>query len=143
MSVQERIEMTGHIIDSGALTKLMDTVMDLGGDFEVEEQRYGRRKDEPSYIRIEVRAPSDKVLEQILQSCKTLGANLCDDEDVHTEPAPTDGALPDGFYSTTNLRTEVRIDGSWMQVDDQEMDLAIVIDRRARKARCTAMAEVR
>src|SRR5438552_2648832 len=76
MSAQERIEMSGHIIDSGALMKVMDTVMDLGGEFEIEEQRYGRRKDEPSYVRIQVGAPNDKVLEQILLSCQSLGANL-------------------------------------------------------------------
>ncbi|HUZ78625.1 MAG TPA: TIGR00300 family protein [Chloroflexota bacterium] len=143
MSAQERVEMTGHIIDSGALTKLMDTIMDLGGDFEVEDQRYGRRKDEPSYIRLEVRAPTPQVLEQILLSCQTLGANLFDHQDVHTELAPKDGALPNGFYSTTNLRTEVRLNGTWVVVDEQEMDLAIVVDSAASTARCLAMADVR
>ncbi|MGH2365114.1 MAG: TIGR00300 family protein, partial [Chloroflexota bacterium] len=142
MSAQERIEMTGHIIDSGALTKLMDTIMDLGGDFEVEDQRYGRRKDEPSYIRLEVRGPTPQVLEQILLSCQTLGANLYDHQDVRTEPAPKDGALPNGFYSTTNLRTEVRLSGAWVLVDEQEMDLAIVVDSAAGTARCLAMADV-
>src|SRR5438105_4896341 len=123
----ERIEMSGHIIDSGALTKLMDTIMDLGGDFEIEEQRYGRRKDEASHVRLEVRAPNDTVLEQILLSCQSLGANLSDTSDVQTVPAPRDGALPDGFYSTTNLKTEARIGGHWLPVQDQEMDLALVV----------------
>src|SRR5579864_7551071 len=108
MAASEHLEMQGHIIDSGALMKLMDTIMDLGGEFEIEEQRYGRRKEEASYVRLEVRAPTDIILEQILLSCQSLGANLCDTSDVRTVPAPRDGALPDGFYSTTNLRTEVR-----------------------------------
>ena len=143
MSAQERIEMSGHIIDSGALTKLMDTIMDLGGDFEIEEQRYGRRKEEASYVRLEVRAATDKVLEQILLSCQSLGANLYDTSDAHTVAAPRDGALPDNFYSTTNLRTEVRLNGRWIPVEDQEMDLALVIDASAGSARCTPMSDVR
>ncbi len=143
MSFSERLEMQGHIIDSGALMKLMDSIMDLGGEFEIEEQRYGRRKQEPSYVRLQVSAPSHKVLEQILLCCQALGANPLDTSDVHTEPAPRDGALPDGFYSTTNLHTEVRIRGRWVAVQDQEMDLCLVIDEAAGAARCVPMADVR
>lgn len=143
MSASERLEMRGHIIDSGALMKLMDTIMDLGGEFEIEEQSYGRRKEEPSYVRLQVRAPTDKVLEQILLSCQSLGANLYDTSDVLTVPAPRDGALPDGFYSTTNLKTEARINGRWLPVLDQEMDLALVVDPMSGSVRCTPMSDVR
>jgi lysine-ketoglutarate reductase/saccharopine dehydrogenase-like protein (TIGR00300 family) len=142
VSASERLEMRGHIIDSGALMKLMDTIMDLGGEFEIEEQSYGRRKDEPSYVRLEVKAPSTTVLEQILLSCQSLGANLYDTSDVHTVPAPRDGALPDGFYSTTNLKTEARVKGQWLPVLDQEMDLALVVGGDG-QVRCTPMADVR
>ena len=143
MAASEQVEMQGHIIDSGALMKLMDTIMDLGGEFEIEEQRYGRRKDEQSYVRLQVSAPTPVILEQILLSCQSLGANLCDTSDVRTVPAPRDGALPDGFYSTTNLRTEVRIKGQWLLAQDQEMDLAVVVDAQRPAAYCRPMADVR
>jgi lysine-ketoglutarate reductase/saccharopine dehydrogenase-like protein (TIGR00300 family) len=142
VSAAERLEMQGHIIDSGALMKLMDTIMDLGGEFEIEEQRYGRRKEEASYVRLQVKAPTDTVLEQILLSCQSLGANLFDTSDVHTVPAPRDGALPDGFYSTTNLKTEARVNGRWLPVEDQEMDLALVIDGLG-MPRCVPMSDVK
>ena len=29
-----------------------------------------------------------------------------------------DGAFPEGFYSTTNLRTEIRVNGRWTEVAD-------------------------
>jgi len=29
------------------------------------------------------------------------------------EPAPADGVLPDGFFSTSNLPTYVKGDGAW------------------------------
>ena len=39
-----------------------------------------------------------------------------------------DGAFPEGFYSTTNQRTEIRLDGHWIEVADQEMDCGIVVE---------------
>ena len=39
-----------------------------------------------------------------------------------------DGAFPEGFYSTTNFRTQVRLGGEWIDVEDQEMDCGIVVD---------------
>jgi hypothetical protein len=51
MEVKE-IELKGHIIDSFILPKVFDTIMDLGGDFDVTEFRIGKKKTEPSYARI-------------------------------------------------------------------------------------------
>jgi lysine-ketoglutarate reductase/saccharopine dehydrogenase-like protein (TIGR00300 family) len=62
---------------------------------------------------------------------------------VQTEPAPRDGALPDDFYSTTNLPTQVRLGGQWLQVDATEMDLAVVVDGERARARMVPMAEVK
>jgi len=42
-------------------------------------------------------------------------------------PSPKDGCVPDDFYSTTNHRTEVFIDGAWREVADQRMDGVIVV----------------
>src|SRR3989442_8507141 len=53
-----------------------------------------------------------------------------------------DGTFPDVFYSTTNQRTEVRLGGEWIPVEDQEMDCGVVVDEAARSARCIAMCRV-
>lgn len=135
--------MRGHIIDSGALMKVMDTIMDLGGEFDIQEQEYGRRKDEVSYVRMLVSAPNPGVLEHILLSCQSLGANLLEENDARLVPATRDGALPDGFYSTTNLRTEVRVTDDWRLVQEQEMDLALVVDLATASVHCRPMAEVK
>jgi lysine-ketoglutarate reductase/saccharopine dehydrogenase-like protein (TIGR00300 family) len=55
--------------------------------------------------------------------------------------ADIDGALPEGFYSTTNLPTDVRVAGSWIPVDNAEMDCAIVVDDAT--ARTVPMGDVR
>ncbi|MGI6208346.1 MAG: TIGR00300 family protein [Anaerolineae bacterium] len=140
---EEAIRLEGHIIDSLILPRVWDTIMDLGGDFEVEEIRVGRHKQEPSYARLRVFADSEAQLHRILASLQGYGAELLSPDDVRTEPAPKDGVLPNHFYSTTNLPTQVRIGGNWVDVADTEMDLVIVIDWEAGTARTVPMANVR
>ena len=43
-------------------------------------------------------------------------------------PAPADGVLPEGFFSTTNLPTYVRLGGAWRMPREPRMDSAIVLD---------------
>lgn len=43
-------------------------------------------------------------------------------------PAPADGVLPDGFFSTSNMPTYVRIDGVWTMPREPRMDAALVLD---------------
>jgi len=137
------IELEGHIIDSMILPQVMDEVMDRGGDFEVEEIRVGRRKTETSYARLELRAPSLELLDLLVQHARRLGATVPDPEQVRTQPAEGDGVFPEGFYSTTNLETLVRLNGGWVRVENPEMDLGIVVDWANRTARTCPVANVR
>jgi lysine-ketoglutarate reductase/saccharopine dehydrogenase-like protein (TIGR00300 family) len=50
--------------------------------------------------------------------------------DARFEAAPTDGVLPEGFFSTTNLPTYVRVDGSWRMPREPRMDAALVLDEQ-------------
>jgi lysine-ketoglutarate reductase/saccharopine dehydrogenase-like protein (TIGR00300 family) len=142
-TVHEVIELSGHIIDSWTLPRAWDIIMDRGGNFEVEEMRVGVRKTETSYARMKVEAPSSEVLELILSELQQLGVVLVDGDDVKTEPVEQDGVLPAAFYSTTNLPTQVRLGGQWVNVENIEMDVAIVIDRPQRRAYCKPMHEVK
>lgn len=139
----EEIILEGHIIDSWILPKVFDAVMDLGGEFEMQEFRVGRRKDEASFARMKISADSEARLHKILTALQDYGAELVSRDDVQTAPAPCDGALPDDFYSTTNLPTQVRLNGRWVDVSGTEMDLVIVVDREQNRARMIPMADVR
>ncbi len=119
----EIIELSGHIIDSWTLPRAWDTIMDRGGNFEVEEMRVGVRKTESSYARMKVEAPDAEVLELILSELQQLGAVLVDGDDVKSEPVEQDGVLPPSFYSTTNLPTQVRLGGQWVDVENIELPL--------------------
>ena len=139
----ETILLEGHIIDSLILPRVMDAIMDLGGDFDVEEIQVGRHKWETSRARLQVFADSEQQMRQILTTLHELGAQLLDGGDVRTEPAPVDGAVPDDFYSTTNLPTQVRLRGRWVDVQGIEMDLVIVVDWERGRAYTRPIAEVK
>ena len=123
----EEIKLEGHIIDSLILPRTMDTIMDAGGNFDVLEINVGTNKLATSFARLKVFAETQAQMDKILTALQEFGVQLVNSEDARVEPAPADGALPDGFYSTTNLPTEVRINSRWQPVDGTEMDLAVVI----------------
>ncbi len=142
-TVHEIVELSGHIIDSWTLPRAWDTIMDRGGNFNIEEMRVGATKTDPSYVRLKVSAANNDVLELIISELQQLGAVLVHADDVHTARVEKDGVLPAKFYSTTNLPTQVRLYGQWIEVEGIEMDVAIVIDRPLRRAYCKPMHNVR
>ena len=48
--------------------------------------------------------------------------------DARFSVAPADGVLPEGFFSTTNLPTYVRVNGTWRMPREPRMDSALVLD---------------
>ncbi|MGI9149185.1 MAG: TIGR00300 family protein [Chloroflexota bacterium] len=142
MSFSEIVELRGHIIDSYALPQIMDEVMDRGGEFVIQDIQVGRRKDEPSYARIQISAPNRELLELLLNRAQRIGAMPEDVEQVNLVPAPAGGVFPEGFYSTTNLDTAVRVAGNWVPVQWPEMDCAIAVDASTRRAWTVALSDV-
>jgi lysine-ketoglutarate reductase/saccharopine dehydrogenase-like protein (TIGR00300 family) len=139
----EEVEIQGHIIDSLILPKVLDEILTHGGAFVLKDIRIGQRQNDPSYSRIQVRAPSPAVLREILDAIHDHGAVPVSAQDCRIVAADMDGAFPEGFYSTTNYRTQVRLKGEWIDVEDQEMDCGILIDPEGAAARCLPMALVR
>jgi lysine-ketoglutarate reductase/saccharopine dehydrogenase-like protein (TIGR00300 family) len=128
MTVSRTVELDGHIIDSGMMQRVFGLVMDMGGSFHVETFDVGTRKDETSYCRMQVSADTQDELQSILHELHQTGANIADPVDAHLEPAPRDQVVPREFYSTTNHPTQVRHDGEWVEVENIEMDCAIVFE---------------
>ena len=139
----EEVEIQGHIIDSLLLPKVLDEILTHGGSYVIKDFRIGQRQADPSFARIEVRAPSGEALREVLDTIHDHGAIPVADRDCTTVTADMDGAFPEGFYSTTNYRTQVRLNDEWIDVEDQEMDCGILIDPEGAAARCIAMADVR
>ena len=142
-TVHEVVEFSGHIIDSWTLPRAWDTIMDRGGNFAVEEMRVGVSKTDTSYCRLKIEAPDYEVLDRIISQLQQLGAVLTHAENAHTAVVEKDGVLPSKFYSTTNLPTQVRVNGLWINVEGIEMDVAVVVDDVNNRAYCKPMNEVK
>ncbi len=138
----EEVVVRGHIIDSLLLPKILDRILQMGGSFEIRECKIGSRRVDPSFARIAVKAATHAEVEEIVGDLIEHGASPAHPEDAQTLVADLDGAFPDGFYATTNQKTEVRLKGKWVEVGDQEMDCGIVVDPTLTSARCVAMADV-
>src|SRR6266446_4657624 len=139
----EEVEIQGHIIDSLILPKVLDEILTHGGSYVLKEIRVGQRQTDLSFARIEVRAPTAAALREILDSIHDHGAVSTSAQDCKIVPADMNGAFPEGFYSTTNHRTQIRLRGEWIEVEDQEMDCGILVDPEGGAARCIPMTEVR
>ena len=129
-----RLVLQGHIIDSMMLPQVMDMVMDLGGNFTIEELKVGQHKTDPSICRMEVYADSAELLDRIVSRARALGATAEHDQPARLEEVKQEGVFPEGFYSTSNLPTEVLMDSRWVGVERIEMDTAIAVDRKAGRA---------
>src|SRR5499427_4202645 len=113
----EDVEIQGHIIDSLILPKVLDEILTHGGSYVLKDIRVGQRQADPSFARIEVRAPTNAILQEILDAIHDHGAVPVATQDCTAVPADMDGAFPEGFYSTTNYRTQVRLHGEWIDVE--------------------------
>ncbi len=139
----EEVELSGHIIDSLLLPKVLDEILTRGGSFVIKDIQIGSRQSDPSHARIEVRATTAEQLHEILGEIHDHGAVPVNPSDCKTAPADLGGCFPENFYATTNFRTQVRLRGEWIEVEDQEMDCGVIIDPEGAAARCIPMTSVR
>lgn len=135
------IEMEGHLIDSLILTKVLDKIMDMGGEFEIKNFQIGQKKNDTSYVQITVMGCDAAHLDRILLELHALGARLVEMENVKTGEAPSDMVVPRGFYTTTNHPTYVRYNGSWVEVENNHMDCLIVL--KDGHAICTPIGHIK
>lgn len=137
------VELSGHIIDSLIIPKALDLIMDMGGDFNILEFQVGKRKKDISYAKLEVKGESEEHLGEILDELSEIGALVVEIREVELEPSPKDKTFPDEFYSTTNHPTSVRFKNQWINVDDIEMDCAILVDPEEMRAYCKPLAHIK
>lgn len=142
----ETVELRGHIIDSQILQSVLDQIMTMGGDYKIEAFEFGHSRNDESYARLRVDARTPALLQSILELITRSGATLAHGRDAQLHRAPGNGVLPDDFYATTNLPTDVSLDGKWIACANAEMDCAIVIERNKSgrpRARCLRMHRVK
>ena len=140
---QREVEVRGHLIDSMILTRIFDRIMDLNGEFEVLEFKIGKQKTDYSYAKLLVKGKSSKHLQTILEEVYREGAVPVKLQSANFRAATKDMVMPDDFYSTTNHQTSVLVDSDWIEVENQMMDKAIVVDLTKKRAWCRPIREIR
>lgn len=138
----EEVEVRGHIIDSLILPRVLDLITQAGGSFSIKNISIGQGRHDLSHALLEVRADSREQLDLLLAQIGNHGAVPTSLVDCSLVVADIAGAFPEAFYSTTNQRTQIRLDGKWADVDRQEMDCGIVVDPDGRTAACIPMLDV-
>jgi len=127
VAVTETYELQGHIVDSLLLAKVLDQVLEAGADYHLDVIDIGRTPTDASRVVIEITADDDAHLARLAEQLQVHGVNPVSSGDAEVEVADLAGVLPPGFHSTTNLHTEVRVDGHWVPVVNPEMDCGLVI----------------
>jgi lysine-ketoglutarate reductase/saccharopine dehydrogenase-like protein (TIGR00300 family) len=128
VSVSENVEVTGHLMDSGILSRILDDIREYGGDYVIDHFDVGHEASDTSKAKLIVTAEDDESLQRLLMRLQTRGVNQVDPGEASVSVADLDGVFPDGFYSTTNLATKIRIGGRWLDVENPEMDCGLVVD---------------
>ncbi len=128
----ETVEVHGHLIDSGVLSRVLDDILEYGGDYSIDKFEVGKTPTDESYARLTVKSDGDDDLARLIMRLQTHGVNPTDPGEAMLREVEQDGVFPDDFYSTTNLETVVRLGGHWVPVENPEMDCGIVVTATGR-----------
>ncbi len=139
----ETVEISGHFIDSLLLPKILDDIVRHDTEFDIELIEIGKKREDTSYARIRLTAKDAETLDKVLARIRRHGAAPVDEQDCKLEIVEKDGVFPDGFYSTTNQQTRVRIGGRWIAVDRPEMDCGVRVSPDGVSAECVPISDAR
>jgi lysine-ketoglutarate reductase/saccharopine dehydrogenase-like protein (TIGR00300 family) len=141
MPFEEVVEAQGHLIDSHVMEEIFDKVVESNGRFEVEQFRIGRTNGDASYLRLKVETAAREEMEHLLAQLLAIGCSPADKTDAALKPVDRDKCAPEDFYSTSNHHTFVRLNGEWIEVQNQRMDAMIVV--RGKEAFCRRLRDLK
>src|SRR3954462_7916585 len=75
LEASETVEIRGHLMDSGILSRVLDDIREYDGDYVIEQVDIGRDKDDTSYVKLVVSAATDDCLQRLLMRLQTRGVN--------------------------------------------------------------------
>ncbi len=125
--VSETVQAEGHLIDSGNFQSILTTIVEHGSEYEILRFDVGRKNEEGSHLILRLTTDTPARLIDLLAKLSVFGCYVEGTPEVKLSPADMDGAVPEDFYSTTNHRTAVFLNGKWVAADDQRMDAVLVV----------------
>ncbi len=140
--IQSVFTVRGHLIDTGLLTEVLDAIPASGASYEIALFEVGKESEDESEARINVTSPDLEIYHRVRDDLMSLGVSEEGEAPVAIAAVTQTGVAPEGFYSTTNLATEFRLEkaGAWLTVGGQRMDATIVVDKGA--GRCVKLRDL-
>ena len=139
--VSETVEAQGHLIDSGNFQSILTTIVEHGSEYEILRFDVGRKNEEGSHLTLRLTTDTTARLDDLLSKLSVFGCYVEGTPEVLLRAADMDGAVPEDFYSTTNHRTSVFLNGAWVLADDQRMDAVLIV--RAGRVACRKLRDVK
>jgi lysine-ketoglutarate reductase/saccharopine dehydrogenase-like protein (TIGR00300 family) len=125
--VSETVEAEGHLIDSGNFQSILTTVVEHGSEYEILRFDVGRTNAQGSHLSLKLTCQDAERLQDLLSKLSVFGCFVEGTPEALLREADMDGAVPVDFYSTTNHRTSVYLNGTWVTARHQRMDAALVV----------------
>lgn len=141
--ISRNIELKGHIIDSLILPRVFEKIMDLNGEFNVIKFDIGKHKTDESHAILEVIGKNENHLDDIIRELHVFGAFEVKPKEIKIEQVQKDRVLPDFFYSTTHHPSQCFYENSWIEVQNPEMDCAIVVNKEEKSAKCVKISNIK
>lgn len=110
------VELKGHLIDSLTLSKVVDRIQQLGGDYQLNDLRVGNLKKDITFVNLTLLAPDQAVMDQLLEAIAPYGAMAgSEPEASQTVTCQEPGRLPAGAFEV-KLPRKVFQQGGWQDV---------------------------
>ena len=126
--LHETVSAKGHLIDTHVLERIFDQILEHGASYEILRFDVGTTHDDESEIELRITAEDEATLRETIEATLSFGCAVASARDARLTAVERDTCVPEDFYSTTNHRTEVRLDGVWREVGAQRMDAVIVVE---------------
>ncbi len=133
----------GHLIDSGILSKILNTILKEGGDYRILRFNVGKIPSETSLMEFEITGSDADHLQSMADHLTQLGVFEKSVPEAVLEEVDTDCHAPEAFYSTTNHRTDVFYRARWHEAEKQRMDAALVWKEERQTFICTKLRELK
>jgi len=131
----------GHLIDSGIMSQILNLIIDEGSDYKILNFTVGKAQDQMSDLELQLFSDTEEKLGRLMEKLVILGVWEKGAVESRFRKAGKDGCVPEDFYSTSNHRTEIFLEGRWQPVARQRMDAMIVL--RPEGPECIKLRDVK
>lgn len=137
------IRAEGHIIDSGILSTILNTILAKGLDYRILVFHVGKTPEEISQLEIEILGSSSRAIDDVIGVLKPYGVFPLTVPSATLVQTEKDACAPQDFYSTSNHKTAVFFEGSWHPVYKQRMDGVLVYLPDSRQFHCRKLRDIK